>query len=47
MGPLSSALIAAPGDSLVVSFAGAPVGTYAFTCTPHMAMGMHGKVTVE
>ncbi|MEO5800966.1 MAG: plastocyanin/azurin family copper-binding protein [Gemmatimonadales bacterium] len=47
MGPLSSALIAAPGDSLVVSFAGAPVGAYHFTCTPHMAMGMHGMITVQ
>ena len=47
MGPLSSALIAAPGDSLVVTFAGAPVGDYHFTCTPHMAMGMHGKITVQ
>lgn len=47
MGPLSSALLAAPGDSLVISFAGAPAGPYAFTCTPHMAMGMHGKITVE
>lgn len=47
MGPLSSALIAAPGDSLVVSFAGAPVGDYFFTCTPHMAMNMHGKITVQ
>lgn len=47
MGPLSSALVAAPGDSLVVSFAGAPVGAYHFTCTPHMAMGMHGLITVQ
>ena len=47
MGPLSSALIAAPGDSLVVSFAGAPAGVYHFTCTPHMAMGMHGKISVQ
>lgn len=47
MGPLSSALIAAPGDSLAVSFAGAPVGEYKFTCTPHMAMGMHGKINVQ
>jgi plastocyanin len=47
MGPLSSALVATPGDSLVVSFAGAPVGDYYFTCTPHMAMGMHGKITVQ
>lgn len=47
MGPLSSALVAAPNDSLVISFAGAPLGDYFFTCTPHMAMGMHGKITVQ
>ena len=47
MGPLSSALVSAPGDSLVISFAGAPVGDYYFTCTPHMAMNMHGKFTVK
>ena len=28
-------------------FAGAPVGDYRFTCLPHMAMGMHGKITVQ
>ena len=47
MGPLSSMLVAVPGDSLVVSFAGAPVGEYKFTCTPHIAMNMHGKITVK
>ena len=37
-------------DSLAtydVSFAGAPVGTYKFTCQPHAPMGMHGEIKVE
>ena len=37
-------------DSLAtydVSFAGAPVGTYKFTCQPHQPMGMHGEIKVE
>ena len=44
--PLSSALLVDPNATLSVSFANAPVGDYKFTCTPHMAMGMHGKITV-
>ena len=46
LGPLSSALLVDPNATLAVSFAGAPAGDYKFTCTPHMAMGMHGKITV-
>lgn len=46
LGPLSSALLVDPNATLVISFAGAPAGEYKFTCTPHMAMGMHGKITV-
>jgi plastocyanin len=46
LGPLSSALLVDPNATLSVSFAGAPAGDYKFTCTPHMAMGMHGKITV-
>lgn len=46
IGPLSSALLVDPNATLTVSFANAPVGDYKFTCTPHMAMGMHGKITV-
>lgn len=46
LGPLSSALLVDPNATLEISFANAPVGTYAFTCTPHMAMNMHGKITV-
>lgn len=45
-GPLASALVNA-GEEISISFAGAPVGDYRFTCLPHMAMGMHGKITVQ
>lgn len=34
------------GQSVTVSFAGAPVGTYKIYCIPHMAMGMKGTITV-
>lgn len=34
------------GQSLTVSFVGAPVGTYKFYCIPHGAMGMKGTITV-
>ncbi len=46
IGPLSSELLLDPGATLAISFANAPAGEYKFTCTPHMAMGMHGKITV-
>ncbi len=45
-GPLSSALLNM-GEEITINFAGAPVGEYRFTCLPHMAMGMHGKITIE
>ena len=45
-GPLSSALLIDPNATLTLSFANAPAGDYKYTCTPHAAMGMHGKVTV-
>jgi len=34
-------------ESLDVSFAGAPAGTYKFFCAPHHALGMVGEVTVQ
>jgi plastocyanin len=34
------------GQSVTVSFAGAPAGTYKFYCIPHMAMNMKGTITV-
>jgi plastocyanin len=35
------------GESLELSFAGAPAGTYKFFCAPHHALGMTGEVTVQ
>jgi plastocyanin len=46
MGPLASNLLLTQNETYTISFAGAPVGEYHFTCLPHMALGMHGKVTV-
>jgi plastocyanin len=34
------------GEDYTVSFAGVTPGAYEFFCTPHLAMGMKGKVTV-
>ncbi len=45
--PLSSALVVDPNATISISFANAPAGEYKFTCTPHMAMGMNGKITVQ
>jgi plastocyanin len=47
MGPLAANLIMAQGETYTISFAGAPVGLYKFTCLPHMATGMHGSITVQ
>ncbi|MGH7581881.1 MAG: plastocyanin/azurin family copper-binding protein [Gemmatimonadales bacterium] len=34
------------GQSVTISFAGAPAGIYRFYCIPHQAMGMKGTITV-
>ena len=47
MGQLSSALKMNPGESITVSFANIKPGTYPFHCTPHLALGMKGEVTVQ
>lgn len=47
MGPLAGSLILTQGETYTISFAGAPAGMYHFTCLPHMALGMHGKITVS
>ncbi|HRP08993.1 MAG TPA: plastocyanin/azurin family copper-binding protein [Gemmatimonadales bacterium] len=46
MGELATNLIN-EGDSLVFNFTGVPAGRYPFTCLPHMAMGMHGVLTIS
>ena len=47
MAPLASNLILTQGETYTISFAGTPLGEYKFTCLPHMALGMYGKITVK
>ena len=47
MGPLAGNLLVTPNEVYAISFAGAPAGEYRFTCLPHAALGMHGKITVQ
>ena len=47
MNTLAGPLLVSPNEVYSISFAGAPVGEYRFTCLPHSALGMHGKITVQ
>ncbi len=47
MGQLSSALKTNPGESITVSFANIKPGKYPYNCTPHLALGMKGEITVQ
>jgi plastocyanin len=47
MGELSSAMKMNAGDAITVSFGGMKPGAYAYNCTPHLAMGMKGVITVK
>jgi len=47
MQPLSGSMIVEQDAVYSISFAGAPEGIYRFYCLPHLAMGMHGVITVE
>lgn len=47
MGELSSAMKMNAGEAITVSFANIKAGTYPFNCTPHLAMGMKGVITVQ
>jgi plastocyanin len=44
---LSSPMLMNPNDEYTISFGGVKPGTYEFHCTPHLAMNMKGKVTVQ
>ncbi len=44
---LSSPMLMNPNDKYVVSFGGVKPGVYPFHCTPHLAMGMKGTITVQ
>lgn len=47
LGELNGPLLTDPNATYEVSFAGLTAGEYKFTCTPHMAMGMKGKIIVQ
>jgi plastocyanin len=47
MADLQSNLKANPGESVTISFANVPSGAYNYHCTPHLAMGMKGVITVQ
>jgi plastocyanin len=47
MGPLEGPLLLQPNEAYTISFAKIPPGTYPFHCTPHLALGMKGVITVQ
>jgi plastocyanin len=46
-GELSSPLFSNPNESYTISFANVKPGQYPYHCTPHLAMGMKGTITVQ
>ncbi len=47
MAPLDGPILMTPNERYTVSFAGVKPGVYDFNCTPHLALGMQGRVTVQ
>jgi plastocyanin len=47
LGELSGPLLTVPNDTYTVSFAGVKPGKYGYNCTPHLALGMKGEITVQ
>lgn len=45
--PLMGPMLTAVGDSYTITFAGVPTGTYRYYCTPHLALGMKGTLTIR
>ena len=45
--PLTGPLLINANDSYTVSFAGLKPGVYHFYCTPHLALGMTGVLTIQ
>lgn len=46
-GTLSSGMKMNAGETVTVSFANIAPGAYPYHCTPHLAMGMKGVITVQ
>ena len=47
MGELMGKMLITANETYTISFAGVPAGTYDYNCTPHLAMNMKGKITVQ
>jgi plastocyanin len=47
MAPLTGPLLLTPNQTYTISFANVPAGTYKYYCTPHLALGMKGVITVQ
>ena len=47
LGELSSPMFMNAGESYTISFANVKPGQYPYNCTPHLAMGMKGTITVQ
>ncbi len=47
MGELTTLMMVQAGESYTVSFTGMPVGVYQYSCLPHMAMNMRGRIIVK
>ena len=47
MGPLEGPMMLQPNETYIVSFGNIKPGTYGLHCTPHLALGMKGTVTVQ
>jgi plastocyanin len=47
MAELSTQMFLNPGESVTINFANVPAGVYDYICTPHLAMGMKGQITVQ
>jgi plastocyanin len=45
--PLTSQMLLNPNEAITVSFANVAPGAYNYNCTPHLAMGMKGVITVQ
>ena len=45
--PLKSQMLLNPNETVTISFANVAPGAYNYNCTPHLAMGMKGVITVE
>ncbi len=47
MAPLEGPLLTEQDGTYKISFTNAPTGEYKFYCLPHLALGMHGKISVQ